>query len=91
MSVVKQVSVCNFILLIFAFVVLRKVHVHSLVTLKRRGHECLLLLDKKKNKQKNTHTKQSNQLNAVCLILTIFVHHLSEKISENRFIFVYLS
>ena len=30
MFVVKQVPVCNFILLIFACVVLRKVHVHSL-------------------------------------------------------------
>ena len=32
MFVVKQVPVCNFILLIFAGVVLRNVHVHSLFT-----------------------------------------------------------
>ena len=31
MFVVKQVSVCNFILVIFACVVLRNVHVHSLM------------------------------------------------------------
>ena len=33
MFVVKQVPVCNFNLLIFACIVLRKVHVHSLFTL----------------------------------------------------------
>ena len=33
MFVVKQVLVCNFILLMFVCVVLRKVHVHSLFTL----------------------------------------------------------
>ena len=38
--------VCNFILLIFACVVLRKVHVHSLFTLDTVGFpECLLFLD----------------------------------------------
>ena len=31
MFVVKQVPVCNFILLIFAYVVLRKVYVHSFI------------------------------------------------------------
>ena len=42
----KQVPVCNFILLIFACVVLRKVHVHSLFTLETIGFpECLLFLD----------------------------------------------
>ena len=35
MFVVKQVPVCNFILLIFVCVVLRKVHVHSLFTLEQ--------------------------------------------------------
>ena len=35
--VVKQVPVRNFILLIFACVVLRKVHVHSLFTLETVG------------------------------------------------------
>ena len=47
MLVVKQVPVCNFILLIFAVcVVLRKVHVHSLFTLETVGvRECLLFLD----------------------------------------------
>ena len=49
MFVVKQVPVCNFILLIFAFVVLRKVHVHSLFTLETVGFpECLLFLDSDK-------------------------------------------
>ena len=43
MFVVKQVPVCNFILLIFVCVVLRKVHVHSLFTLEKEGFsECLL-------------------------------------------------
>ena len=37
MCVVKQVPVCNFILLTFACVVLRKVHVHSLFTLEPVG------------------------------------------------------
>ena len=42
--VVKQVPVCIFILLIFACLVLRKVHVHSLFTLETAGfHECVLL------------------------------------------------
>ena len=46
MFVVKQVPVCNFILLIFACVVLRKMHVHSLFTLETVGFpEGLLLLD----------------------------------------------
>ena len=45
MFVVKQVPVCNFILLIFARVVLRKVHVHSLLTLETVGFPaCLLFL-----------------------------------------------
>ena len=49
MFVVKQVPVCNFILLIFASVVLRKVHVHSLFTLETVGFpECLLFLDSDK-------------------------------------------
>ena len=43
MFVVKQVPVCNFILLIFVCVVLRKAHVHSLSTLETVGFpECLL-------------------------------------------------
>ena len=46
MFVVKQVPVFNFILLIFACVVLRKVHVHSLFTLETAGFaECWLFLD----------------------------------------------
>ena len=48
MFVVKQVPVCNFILLLFACycVVLRKVHVHSLFTLETVCFpECLLFLD----------------------------------------------
>ena len=46
MFVIKQMPVCNFILLIFACVVLRKVHVHSLFTLETvRFLECLLVLD----------------------------------------------
>ena len=45
MFVVKQVPVCNFILFIFAFNVLRKVHVHSLFTLETVGFpECLVFL-----------------------------------------------
>ena len=49
MFVVKQVPVCNFILLIFACVVLRKMHVHSLFTLETVGFpECLLFLDSDK-------------------------------------------
>ena len=53
MFVVKHVPVCNFILLIFACFVLRKVHVHSMVTLETVGFpECLLFLDS---------DKQSNQ------------------------------
>ena len=49
MFVVKQVPVCNFILLIFACVGLRKVHVHSLFTLKTVGFpECLLFLESDK-------------------------------------------
>ena len=49
MFVVKQVPVCNFILFIFACVVLRKVHVHSLFTLETVGFpECLLFLDSDK-------------------------------------------
>ena len=49
MFVVKQVPVCNFILLRFACVVLRKVHVHSLFTLETVGFpECLLFLDSDK-------------------------------------------
>ena len=49
LNVVKQVPVCNFILLIFAGVVLRKVHVHSLFTLETVGFpECLLVLDSDK-------------------------------------------
>ena len=37
MFAVKQVPVCNFISFIFACVVLRKVHVHSLFTLENSG------------------------------------------------------
>ena len=49
MFVVKQVPVCNFILLIFACVVLRKGHVHSLFKLETVGFtECLLFLDSDK-------------------------------------------
>ena len=49
MFVVKQEPVCNFILLIFACVVLRKMHVHSLFTLETVGFpECLLFLDSDK-------------------------------------------
>ena len=47
MFVVKQVPVCNFILLIFACVVLRKAQVHSLFTLETFP-ECLLFLDSDK-------------------------------------------
>ena len=43
MFVVKHVPVCNFILLIFACVVLRKVHVHSLFTLETVGFAILRL------------------------------------------------
>ena len=43
MFVVKQVPVYNFILLIFACVVLKQVHVHSLFTLEKLGFpECLI-------------------------------------------------
>ena len=53
MLVVKQVPVYNFILLIFACVVLRKVHVHSLFTLETVGFpECLLFLDSDKGLNK---------------------------------------
>ena len=46
MFVVKPVPVFSFILLIFACVVLRKVHVHSLFTLETVGFlVCLLFLD----------------------------------------------
>ena len=53
MFVVKQVPVGNFVSLIFACVVLRKMHVHrdvhSLFTLETMGFpECLLLLDSDK-------------------------------------------
>ena len=49
MFVVKQVPVCNFILLILACVVLRKMQVHSLFTLETVGFpECLLYLDSDK-------------------------------------------
>ena len=37
MFVVKQVPVCSFILLIFACVVLKKMHVHSLFTVGNSG------------------------------------------------------
>ena len=43
MFVVKEVPVCNFILLTFARLVLRKVHVHSLFTLKTVGFPEFLL------------------------------------------------
>ena len=49
MFVVKQVPACNFILLIFACVVLRKAHVHSLFTLETAGFpQCLLFSDSDK-------------------------------------------
>ena len=49
MFVVKQLPLCNFILLIFARVVLRKVHVQSSFTLETVGFlECLLFLDSDK-------------------------------------------
>ena len=49
MFVIKQVPVCNFILLIFACLVLRKVHVHSVFTLETVGFpERLLFLDSDK-------------------------------------------
>ena len=49
MFVVKQMPVCNFILLIIACTVLRKVHVHSLFTLETAGFlQCLLFLDSDK-------------------------------------------
>ena len=52
-----QVPVCNFILLIFARVVFRKVHVHSsssLFTLESVGFpECLLFLDSDKQRKFN--------------------------------------
>ena len=49
LNVVKQVPVCNFILLIFACFVLRKVHVYSLFTLETVDFpECVLFLDSDK-------------------------------------------
>ena len=49
MFVAKQVPVCNFILLIFACVVLRKVHVHLSFTLETVGFpKCLLFLNSDK-------------------------------------------
>ena len=49
MFVVKQVPVCNFILLIFACVVLRKVHAYSLFMLETVGFpKGLLFLDSDK-------------------------------------------
>ena len=46
MFVVKEVPVFNFILLIFASIVLRKEHVQPLLTLETVGFpECLLVLD----------------------------------------------
>ena len=49
MFVIKQEPVCNFILLIFACIVLRKMHVHSLFTLETVGFpERLLILDSDK-------------------------------------------
>ena len=53
MFVVKQVPVCNFILLIFACVVLGKVYVYSLFTLKTVGFpETLVFLDSDKHLNK---------------------------------------
>ena len=50
MVVVKQVLICNFVLLIFACVVLRKMRVHSLFILETVGFpECLLFLDSDNN------------------------------------------
>ena len=50
MFVFKQVPVCNFILLIFVCVCLRKVRVHSLFTLETVVFpECLLFLDSDKS------------------------------------------
>ena len=49
MFVVIMVPVCNFSLLIFACVIMRKVHVHSLFTLETLGFSvCLLFLDSDK-------------------------------------------
>ena len=49
MFAVKQLPVYNFILLIFACVVLRKMHTCSLFTLETVGFpECLLFLDSDK-------------------------------------------
>ena len=59
MFVIKQVPVCNFILLIFACVVFRKVHVHSLFTLETVGFPVyLLFLDS--DKQLNQLCSLSN-------------------------------
>ena len=61
MFVAKQLPVCNFILLIFACVVLKKMHMHSLFTLETVGFpECLLFLDSDK------------QLNQLCSLFNIF-------------------
>ena len=49
MFVVKQMPVCSFTFLIFACVVLRKMHVHSLLMLETLGFPgCLLFLDSDK-------------------------------------------
>ena len=72
MFVFKQVPVCSFILLIFACVVLRKVHVHSLFTLETVGFpECLLFLDQTiKSIMQFVESKQ---------FLLVYVHRVSEE------------
>ena len=79
---VKQVPVFNFILLIFACFVLRKVHVHSLFALEAVSFPgCLLFLDSDIKRLIN---------NAVCCILAISVHRLSEKYEKIiSFVFIF--
>ena len=63
MFVIKQVPVCNFILLIFAYVVLKKVHLHALFTLETVGFpEFLLFLDSDKRLKSIMHFVKFQQL-----------------------------
>ena len=78
MFVVKQV--CNVILLIFACVVLRKVHVHSLFTLETVGFpECLLFLDTDK------------QLNQECSLLKFSICQKKYEKYKKIILFVFIS
>ena len=73
--VVKQVPVCNFILLIFACVILRKVHVHLLFTL---VPECLLFLDSDKQLNQKCSFVSVHPLSEtyVKIILFVFISHI---------------